>query len=75
MHCQGMYLVPTIQTSDMSDDQFRQVVSGFAQKEIAPRAAEIDRTNRMPEVRFFALTVTPDTWLGCQAGLTIRVMM
>ena len=30
--------------------QFRQVVSGFAQKEIAPRAAEIDKTNRMPEV-------------------------
>ena len=31
--------------------QFRQVVNGFAQKEIAPRAAEIDKTNRMPEVR------------------------
>jgi hypothetical protein len=30
--------------------QFRQVVNGFAQKEIAPRAAEIDKTNRMPEV-------------------------
>lgn len=30
-------------------EEFRQVVSGFAQKEIAPRAAEIDRTNRMPE--------------------------
>lgn len=30
--------------------QFRQVVADFAQKEIAPRAADIDKTNRMPEV-------------------------
>lgn len=31
-------------------NQFRQVVEGFAQKELAPRAAEIDKSNHMPEV-------------------------
>ncbi|KAK1921324.1 acyl-CoA dehydrogenase/oxidase [Papiliotrema laurentii] len=30
-------------------EEFRQAVHDFAQKEIAPRAAEIDKTNRMPE--------------------------
>lgn len=32
------------------DIQFRQVVANFAQKEIAPRAASIDKTNKMPDV-------------------------
>jgi hypothetical protein len=33
--------------------QFRQAVHDFAQKEIAPRATEIDKTNRMPEVSVY----------------------
>lgn len=31
-------------------EEFRETVANFAQKEIAPRAAEIDRTNKLPEV-------------------------
>lgn len=40
-----------LRTKAADKSQFRQVVANFAQKEIAPRAAEIDKTNRMPEVR------------------------
>ena len=39
-----------------TDSQFRQVVHDFAQKEIAPRAAEIDKTNKMPAVSYAPTT-------------------
>ncbi|ORY22132.1 acyl-CoA dehydrogenase/oxidase [Naematelia encephala] len=40
-------------TSDQ--EEFRQVVSNFAEKELAPRAAEIDRENEMPPDMFLKL--------------------
>ncbi|GFZ44779.1 hypothetical protein JCM24511_02505 [Saitozyma sp. JCM 24511] len=56
-------------------DEFRQVVARFAEKEIAPRAAEIDRTNKMPEDVFPKLgemgllgVTVPEKWGGLGLG-------
>ncbi|KAK4686481.1 isovaleryl-CoA dehydrogenase, partial [Tremellales sp. Uapishka_1] len=56
-------------------EEFRQVVSDFAQKEIAPRAAEIDKTNKMPadifpklgDMGLLGVTV-PEKWGGLGLG-------
>lgn len=58
-----------------ADSQFRDAVHAFAQKEIAPRAAEIDKTNEMPEDIFpkfgemglLGVTV-PEKWGGLGLG-------
>ena len=47
--------------------QFRNAVSEFAQREIAPRAAEIDRTNTFPVVSFafLYLAILSQVTSGC----------
>ncbi|OWZ59909.1 isovaleryl-CoA dehydrogenase [Cryptococcus neoformans c45] len=56
-------------------EEFRSVVQHFAQKEIAPRAAEIDKTNKLPqdifpklgEMGLLGVTV-PERWGGLGLG-------
>ncbi|WRT63271.1 uncharacterized protein IL334_000174 [Kwoniella shivajii] len=58
-----------------SQEEFRNVVHDFAQKEIAPRAEEIDRTNNLPndifpklgEMGLLGVTV-PEKWGGLGLG-------
>ncbi|WVQ87487.1 hypothetical protein IAS59_001212 [Cryptococcus gattii] len=58
-----------------AQEEFRNVVQHFAQKEIAPRAAEIDKTNKLPqdifpklgEMGLLGVTV-PEKWGGLGLG-------
>ncbi|WVO16033.1 hypothetical protein L204_103698 [Cryptococcus depauperatus] len=58
-----------------AQEEFRTVVHDFAQKEIAPRAAEIDKTNKLPadifpklgEMGLLGVTV-PEKWGGLGLG-------
>ncbi|WWD22740.1 hypothetical protein CI109_107233 [Kwoniella shandongensis] len=58
-----------------SQEEFRNVVHDFAQKEIAPRAEEIDKTNQLPndifpklgEMGLLGVTV-PEKWGGLGLG-------
>ncbi|KAK6904765.1 hypothetical protein I203_105581 [Kwoniella mangroviensis CBS 8507] len=58
-----------------SQEEFRNVVHDFAQKEIAPRAEEIDKTNHLPEDIFPKLgemgllgVTVPEKWGGLGLG-------
>ncbi|TYJ57466.1 hypothetical protein B9479_001783 [Cryptococcus floricola] len=66
---------PAIAGLTANQEEFRDAVHTFAQKEIAPRAAEIDKTNKLPsdifpklgEMGLLGVTV-PEKWGGLGLG-------
>ncbi|KAL0253905.1 hypothetical protein I308_101283 [Cryptococcus tetragattii IND107] len=66
---------PAVAGLTEAQEEFRNVVQHFAQKEITPRAAEIDKTNKLPqdifpklgEMGLLGVTV-PEKWGGLGLG-------